>query len=248
MELTLDVEPGAATLSPAGEGHPAMVGFRSAGGEGPLGWQSKIPPGKGMGFSGASYVAGIAAAMLQHGADLDASRPEIWRLATELEGHPDNAAPSTFGGLTVSAAGKTVSVPLPDDLSVVAWIPKGEVSTNASRSTLPATVSHADAAHNVAHATMLVAGLATGDLDVLSLCTDRLHQPYRLQALPHTEAAIEAALAAGALTAFLSGSGPTAAALCRRADADRVAAAMPTEAAQAHTKVLAIGLPVRVAH
>ncbi len=244
--IMMNVEPGAETLEPATERHPALVGFRTAGGTGPLGWQSKIPPGKGMGFSGASYVAGVAAAYAQQGADIDDVRDEIWAQATELEGHPDNAAPSTYGGFTVSAGDTTIEVPIAGDLVAVVWIPAGQVSTNSSRSTLPEMISHVDATYNVGHAAQLVAAVATGHFERLARCRDRLHEPYRLSALPDTAAAVDAALAAGALTAFLSGSGPCAAALCLRPDADHVAAALPTEAADAHVKTLEIGKPVHI--
>lgn len=246
LDLEMNVEPGASTLPAAGARHPAMMAFRKAGGEGELGWASKIPPGKGMGFSGASYVAGVAAAFAQRGRDIETHRHEIWLAATELEGHPDNAAPSTFGGLTVSTETKTIAIDVPSELVVVVWIPSGEVSTNASRTTLPTSISHSDAAYNIAQAAMLVAALATGDTEGLGRARDRLHEPHRLAALPHTAAAIDAALEAGAVTAFLSGSGPTAAAICTRESVESVAAALPTEQAEAHTKILEVGSPVRI--
>ena len=166
LDVTMDLDVGATVLPEANHGHPAVVAFRKAGGEGPLGWSSKIPPGKGMGFSGASYVAGVAAAFAQRGADLDEVRDEVFEMATQLEGHPDNAAPSTYGGLTVATNEKCIVVPVAADLRVVMWIPGFETSTNASRATLPAQISHADATHNVGRTALLVAAMATGDLDV----------------------------------------------------------------------------------
>ena len=156
LDVTMDLDVGATVLPEANHGHPAVVAFRKAGGEGPLGWSSKIPPGKGMGFSGASYVAGVAAAFAQRGADLDEVRDEVFEMATQLEGHPDNAAPSTYGGLTVATNEKCIVVPVAADLRVVMWIPGFETSTNASRATLPAQISHADATHNVGRTALLV--------------------------------------------------------------------------------------------
>ncbi len=239
------VEIGAHTMPPANDGHPAMVAFRRAGGTGPLGWSSKIPPGKGMGFSGASYVAGVAAGFVQQGRDLDEARDDVFAMANELEGHPDNAAPSTYGGLTVATPDRCIKVPIAADLRVVMWIPNYETSTNASRAALPAQVSHADATYNIGRTALLVAALATGELDALGVCGgDRMHEPYRLPAVPQTGEAILAAGEAGALTSFLSGSGPCAASLVRPDDAERVASALPTD--NAHVKVLRIAEGVHI--
>jgi len=241
----MNVEPGAATLPEATGRHPALVGYREAGGNGPLGWDSKIPPGKGMGFSGASYVAGVAAAFAEQGHEIDDVRDEIFAVANELEGHPDNAAPSTYGGLTISTDSGSRRVPIKADVQVVLWVPNFEVRTSASRAALPDTVSRSDAVFNLGRVAQFIAGLATGDLTALGECLgDRLHEPYRLPAIPQTKDAIEAACEAGALRAFLSGSGPCAAAVVRPGDADRVAAAMPTT--DAHVKVLKVGEGVQV--
>jgi homoserine kinase len=85
---------------------------------------------------------------------------------------------------------------------------------------------------------MLVGALASGDVGALRMAfEDRLHQPARLAAAAPSAAAMEAALAAGAWGSWLSGSGPTVAAMCATADADELAAALPPDG---HTKVLRI--------
>ena len=239
LSITMDVEIGAATLPEADEWHSAVKAFRRAGGTGPLGASTKIPPGKGMGYSGAGKVAGYAAALIQAGRNLDEARDEVFALAAEAEGHPDNAAPSTYGGLTITAAGRVLLLPIPADLRVVVWVPDRETSTKASRGTLPKTISHADATYNIGMVAMLVGALATGDLEALaSSCDDRLHQPFRLEAVPETAEAMVTAREAGALAAWLSGSGPCMACLVEPAKADQVATALPTVGG--HTKILDI--------
>ena len=119
LSVTMDVEIGAQTLSALDENHPATRAFRLGGGTGDLGGTMKIPPGKGMGFSGASRVAGFAAAAVQSGQTLDDSRDDVFRLAAEAEGHPDNAAPSTYGGITITSGGRVLQLPVLADLSVV---------------------------------------------------------------------------------------------------------------------------------
>src|SRR5690606_28102713 len=75
---------------------------------------------------------------------------------------------------------------------------------------------------------MLVAALASGDTAALRLATqDRLHQPTRLGTASASRDAIDSALAAGAWCAWLSGSGPSVAALCAIEKAEAIAAALP---------------------
>jgi len=209
---------------PEAETHPAVRAFRSAGGEGHLFVRSRIPGGRGLGFSGAARVAGLLAAQAQRGRPGRAVLGE----ATELEGHADNVAASLLGGVVAVAAGRAVRVPLACSLSLVVWVPDQETSTATARRALPEQVPFADAAFNVGRTALLVAALAAGDTAALRAATeDRLHQDRRLGRVPNTRHAIDAALRAGALAAWLSGSGPTAAAFTEPARAESIAAALP---------------------
>ncbi|MEM9034335.1 MAG: homoserine kinase [Actinomycetota bacterium] len=213
---------------PMEETHPGMRAFRGAGGTGPLSWRSPIPPGRGLGFSAAARVAGLAAAVVQRGDELDASRPEIYERATELEGHPDNAAPSTYGGLTISAGDRLLPLELGLDAAVVAWVPDDwATSTDASRSRLPETIPFADAVFNIGRTALLVGALTTGNATALAgATTDRLHQDGRLELVPNSRAALDV-LATRSLAAWLSGSGPTVAAFVERHGVDDVGADLP---------------------
>jgi homoserine kinase len=224
------------------EHHPAMVAFRRHGGEGSLWVKSPIPVGRGMGFSGAVRVGGLVAAHTQrHGADpdlLNGSLLELLQLATTLEGHADNVAASLYGGVVATAGGHAVRVPMSFDPAMVMWVPAFVTSTDQSRTTLPAEVPMADAVFNVGHVALLVAALAAGEVNVLREATrDRLHQDVRLAAAAPSRAALEAALAHGAWAAWLSGSGPTVAAMCAVDEAEALAAALP---ADGHTKIVRI--------
>ena len=99
----------------ADEHHPATIAFRRVGGVGRLWVRSSIPIGRGMGYSGAMRVGGIVAAHLQqHGAaedELIAARPQWLGVATELEGHADNAAASIYGGVVATAGGTSGADP-----------------------------------------------------------------------------------------------------------------------------------------
>ncbi len=231
-----------AGAQPADEHHPASIAFRLHGGDGSLWVRSPIPSGRGMGFSGAVRVGGLVAAHAQrHGADhaaLQAELPELLRLATELEGHADNVAASLYGGIVATAGGLAVRVPMSFDPAMVLWVPSFVTSTDESRTKLPVDVPMADVVFNLGRVALLVAALAAGEVDVLRIATqDRLHQGIRLAAAEPSRAALDAALAAGAWASWLSGSGPTVAAMCAVDEAEALAAALPAEG---QTKILRI--------
>lgn len=228
---------------PADEHHPATVAFRALGGAGPLWTRTSIPMGRGLGYSGAVRIGGAAAAIVQqHGrlaiAD-NARRRQVLDVAAGLERHGDNAAASLEGGIVVVTDGVVERVPLAFDPAVVVWLPAdATTSTDRSRASLAESVSRDDAVFNLGRVALFVTACVTGRPELLRIATeDRLHQAARLAAAPTSAAAIEAALAAGAWAAWLSGSGPTVAMFCEPARADTLAAALP---ATGHAKVLRI--------
>ena len=223
--------------------HPADIAFRRVGGSGPLWVRSPIPAGRGLGFSGAVRVGGAAAALVQRDgpAVLDdaAARAEVLAVTAELEHHADNVAASIYGGVVIAAGATVTRVPLAFDPAVLVWVPDATTtSTDHSRSRLPDAVSRDDAVFNIGRVAMFVAACAAGDTSSLRAATeDRLHQLHRLAHVPASAAALDAALSGGAWAAWLSGSGPTVAALCDVADSHRLAAALPVDG---HVKVLRI--------
>lgn len=221
---------------PLDDHHPGTIAFRRAGGEGALWERSSLPVGRGLGFSGAVRVGGAMLAEAQRaGRDTErvmARRDAVFALAAELEGHPDNVAASVFGGVVATAAGRVVHVPLAVDPVVVVWIPSFVTKTDESRRRLPDVVPFSDAVFNVGRTALLVAALAAGDVEALRDATaDRLHQDRRLEVAQPTRVAMEAAIEAGAWCTWLSGSGPTMAAMCAVGDADAVIAALPDDGA-----------------
>lgn len=221
--------------------HPAAVAFVAAGGDpsATLHWRSPIPPGRGLGFSGAARVAGAFLAARIAGDDVEPARVRSFEVAAELEGHPDNAAASAFGGFTVAAGTTARTLPMPAGVSVVVWWPDRSTSTDASRKVLDDRVDLADATWSLARSSLWVVSVATGDLSGLRVaCEDRLHQPSRLAARPDVAAVLDGLLADPAVSAaWLSGSGPTVAALVAGDDADAVRERLD---ADGHTRVLAV--------
>lgn len=172
-----------------------------------------VPRSRGLGSSAALRVGLLAALNALSSEPLE--RFEIARIATRLEGHPDNAVAAVFGGLCVSRTdainGELVDTqrfPLDRALRFVTASPELEFETQASRARLPSTLSLRDAARNINSVAYLVAVLAAGRFDKLAgAIEDHLHEPSRLPLLPGARQAIDAGIAAGASTGFLSGSG-----------------------------------------
>lgn len=217
----------------AEETHPAAVAFRAAGGDPAtaLWWHSPIPPGRGLGFSGAARVAGAYLAGRRDGLGHEDARRGSLVVATDLEGHADNAAASVHGGFVVAAADRVLRLEVPGDLRVLVWSPRRSTSTDASRRGLPPRVDLEDAAFSVGRAALWVAALATGDLSVLrDACEDRLHQDVRLAQRPDS-AGVRSQLLdrPQVLAAWLSGSGPSVAALVPADGAELVAAGLPED-------------------
>lgn len=189
----------------------------------------QIPVGRGLGSSAAAIVGGLMAANAWLGSRLPAER--LLDIASEIEGHPDNVTPALMGGLCVACRGEqgvtAVRLAPPRGLVAALAIPERSLPTSAARRVLPSRVPLADAVFNVQRAALLVAALASGRTEALAEATrDRLHQPHRLPLLPGLQPAMQAARAAGAACAFLSGAGPTVMALCQPEQAAAVGRAM----------------------
>jgi homoserine kinase len=167
--------------------------------------RSEIPLAAGLGSSAACIVAGLMAA--DHLYELDAP---LFELARELEGHPDNVAAALHGGFVVCAGDEPVRFDPVPGLEAVLVTPPEQVSTADARAALPAEVPIADAAHNVAHASLLVLGLVRGDLDLVARgLADRIHQPRRAHLYPRSMELLGRARELGAIGATISGAGPT---------------------------------------
>jgi len=218
----------------ADERHPAHIAHRLAGGDGPLWVRTRIPMGRGLGFSGAVRAAGAMLAEVQRSGasavdDPDA-RQRSYDVAAQLEGHGDNAAASVYGGLTVAASAGVLTLSPHPGFALVVWIPDTTTSTDRSRVALSDTVARSDAVHGIGNTALLVHALTTGNTQFLpAAANDRLHQPGRLDARPDAASAMEKFTAAGAIAAWLSGSGPTVAALVDIDTAETVATRMSTD-------------------
>jgi homoserine kinase len=181
-----------------------------------VGWRiemhNEIPLARGLGSSAAATVAGLVAGNALFGEPLTVT--DLLRLATEIEGHPDNAAAALLGGFVVTAsidgAAEALRFDAPRDLRAILFVPELRLATSEMRSVLPDQVPRADAVANLNRVAIGVAGMAAGRFDLLRLVTvDRLHEPYRAAVFPQLPRLVEAARGAGAIGACLSGAGST---------------------------------------
>jgi homoserine kinase len=165
-----------------------------------------------------------------HGLNELANRPlqrrEIFEIAATLEGHPDNAAPACYGGFNVVRGLDRQMFTVSAQLHFVLLIPDFEVATSDARRLLPARVDRLHAVENARNACAITAAFAGREYQSLrGAFADHLHQPFRKKLIPFLDDVIAAAESAGALGAFLSGSGSAICAITLRSP-EKVARAM----------------------
>lgn len=183
-----------------------------------------VPIGRGLGSS-VTVRLGVLHA-LNEIARTNLSRDELFKLCAELEGHPDNAAPASFGGFTIARGTDVQHFNVSPRLRFILLIPSFEISTIEARRLLPADILRTNAARNTANVAAIAAAFAARDYKRLRGCfVDYLHQPFRKKLVPFLDRVITAAERSGALGAFLSGSGSAICALALD-DSKKIAAAM----------------------
>ena len=171
-----------------------------------------IPHGRGLGSSGAAVVSGLLAARGLLADDVELSADTLLRLATELEGHPDNVAPALFGGLTIAWVDESgpqhKKLIVHRGVSPLVFVPEFTMSTSVARSLQPLQVPREDAVFNVSRSALLIAALTQSPELLLAATEDKLHQGYRAQAMPDTDRLVRTLRAAG-FAAVVSGAGPS---------------------------------------
>jgi homoserine kinase len=167
-----------------------------------------IPASRGLGSSAALRVGVV------HGLNELAGRPlqrgAIFEICAGLEGHPDNAAPACYGGFNVVRGLHRQMFTVSAQLHFVLLVPNFEIATVKARRLLPARIDRLHAVENSRNACAITAAFASREYQSLhGAFIDHLHQPFRKKLIPFLDSVIAAAESAGALGAFLSGSGST---------------------------------------
>lgn len=173
---------------------------------------SQVPLARGLGSSSSVIVAGIELA--NQLANLQLSDAEKLRIATEIEGHPDNVAPAIFGNMVVASyIGEDVQYVTADfpSCDLVAFVPSYQLKTSDSRNVLPKEWSYKEAVAASSVANVAIAALLKGDLLTAgrSIESDHFHERYRQSLVKEFPQVKEVAHAHGAYATYLSGAGPT---------------------------------------
>lgn len=215
-----------------------------------------VPHGRGLGSSATAIVAGVVAAQAisyaaerAPGQEVPIDRGVASHIASVLEGHPDNASASVYGGLTVSwipdgsgadLGDRTVTARpvLHPSIDVVVFVPDQQLATKHARAVLPATVPLAQAAANSGRAALLVHALTSDPSHLHAATRDWLHQEARRESYPESMGLVDALRAAGH-AGVISGAGPTVLVLTTK---DRASEVVAPGAAQAWNR-LTPGIP-----
>ena len=173
--------------------------------------KENVPRSRGLGSSATVRLGILHGLNALAGDRLD--RDLIFRLCADLEGHPDNAAPASFGGFTVARSEVVQRFDVSSRLKFVLLIPEHEVMTSKARQILPRSLKRTSAVKSCGDACAITAAFVSRNYRLLhGNFADELHQPFRAKLIPYLGRVIKAAEDAGALGAFLSGSGSTIAA------------------------------------
>lgn len=182
---------------------------------------SDIPLARGLGSSASALVTGLFLA--NYFANLKLSKYELLQLATEIEGHPDNVAPTIYGGLVLGVydpEGKQTDVSYIDipKVDVIATIPEYELSTKKAREVLPESLSLKEAVKYSAISNTMISALIQHNYELAGkmMMKDGFHEPYRQHLIPDFQEIKTLSLNHGAYATVISGAGPTVLTLIKK--------------------------------
>ncbi len=177
---------------------------------------NSIPTSGGLGSSSSAIIAGILLAYSVHNVDLN--HDDIFQIASDIEGHPDNVGPALYGGITLGFKDLEKwfisNIKFDKNIKIVSFVSDQKILTSESRAALPNTITREDAVYNITRSALLVNSLNTNDFDLLKYAfQDKLHEQYRTPEIRGYSTISNAAMNAGAISSYLSGSGPTISAI-----------------------------------
>lgn len=198
---------------------------------------NRIPHSRGLGSSAAAIVAGVAVAVeladrrsntgTTSGLD-EAKRALVNDISSDLEGHPDNASASVYGGFTLSwrdqGRWESIRPSLHPDVTPVLFVPGSTLSTDRARAVLPASVPLANAARTAGRAALLTEAMTRRPELLLASTAEWLHQEPRRGSYPASMALVDR-LRADGHAATVSGAGPSVLVLTTYARVDSVVSA-----------------------
>ncbi|MEG2803146.1 homoserine kinase [Stenotrophomonas sp.] len=184
----------------------------------PFGFEVEIDKGialgSGMGGSAASCVAALVAA----NALLDTPLPRAALYPFALTGeavasggrHGDNLGPMLLGGLVLSTADRLVPIPVPAAWHSLLVHPDAVLETRRARAALQGDYVLGEFVQQSAHLALVLCGCFNADAALVRAgLRDVLVEPRRASLIAGFAGARDAALAAGAMGASISGAGPS---------------------------------------
>ena len=221
---------------------------------------NSVPHGRGLGSSATAIVAGVIVAQglcdIATGqrivrASADGSREHPFDrgftndLATAIEGHPDNASASIYGGMTLSWADDgdpglihSIQLDVSGDVIPLLFLPATQLPTATARAVLPDQIPHDIAARNSARVGLLVEAVTRRPELLLAATREWLHQEQRRAYFPDSMALLDTLRAKGH-AAVISGAGPSVLVLTTQAQSEGARALSDRSV----WRVLAPGMP-----
>ncbi|MDO4813473.1 MAG: homoserine kinase [Gemella sp.] len=178
-----------------------------------IGIESNVPVSRGLGSSSTCVVGGIYGAYALLGLPLD--RDEIFNIASEIEGHPDNVSPAIYGSLTASCmcddgSAMTVNYDIDSRFKFMALVPNFETSTEEARAIMPDSYSKADALYSSTRIGLVLKAFENYDLRTLKkVMGDKIHEPYRRKIIHEYDEVREICQRVDSIAFMISGSGST---------------------------------------
>ncbi len=174
--------------------------------------KNEIPLARGLGSSSSAIVAGLLIANRLLSDFL--SQEDIAKLATEIEGHPDNVLPAIFGGMVLATHDENKfhysRIPFDENICFYVMIPDFKLATEKARSVLPKEYKVSDLVSNSAKLGLLIDSFYKKEYTSLRyLLEDKVHQPYRFGLINSSEEIFKFSKENGALGEYISGAGPT---------------------------------------
>ncbi|XJS10131.1 homoserine kinase [Aerococcaceae bacterium WGS1372] len=178
---------------------------------------SEIPLTHGLGSSSSAIVGGIELA--KHFLDLNLTEEDKVRLASEIEGHPDNVGPCVTGGAFVGYYDQDLLVYHQidfDGVSLILSIPPYEISTQDAREAIPDVYEKDKAVEQNAMNNVMLLSMIKGDYPTMGqlMMRDQFHEPYRQPLIKEFQDIKDTAISQGAYATLISGAGPTVLTLC----------------------------------
>ena len=177
---------------------------------------NNIPISGGLGSSSAAIISGIMIAYAIN--NIDINKDDIFQISASMEGHPDNVGPAIFGGITIGYNDDNdwyiSPVKYSKNLKIISFVSDQKILTKESRKGLPDGISREDSVYNISRSALLINSLSNNNFDDFKYAFQyKVHEQYRTPQIKGFSTISNAAISAGALATYLSGSGPTISAI-----------------------------------